>query len=103
MPQKSNLSSRESKPQLQESLNQDEDFAKTLTDILDKWKKLFCDALEKAINLGEIREDVEIEKVATFLIASIEGALLLAKKHQDKKDFEVSIEQLVFYINTLKK
>ena len=88
---------------LQESLNQDEDFAKTLTDILDKWKKLFCDALKKAIELGEIKENIEIEKVATFLIASIEGALLLAKKHQDKKDFEVSIEQLVFYINTLKK
>lgn len=88
---------------LQESLNQDEDFAKTLTKILDNWKNLFIEALNKAILNGEIKEEIEVQKVATFLIASIEGALLLAKKHQDKKDFEDSIEQLVFYINTLRK
>lgn len=87
---------------LQESLNQDEDFAKTLTNILDKWKQLFIDVLSKAKKEEEIKEEIEVHKVATFLIASIEGALLLAKKHEDKKDFHVSIEQLIFYINSLR-
>ena len=88
---------------LQESLNHDEDFANALTSILNKWKKLFNESLNKAKDLGEIKEEIDTQKVSTFLIASLEGALLLAKKSSHNQDFEDSIEQLVFYINTLKK
>ena len=85
---------------LQESLNQDEDFAKVLNDILNMWKTLIANSLEKAAELGEIKKDIKAEDLSTFIIASIEGALLLTKKSQDNKDFEVTIKQLVFYINS---
>ncbi|WP_419764401.1 MAG: TetR/AcrR family transcriptional regulator [Arcobacter sp.] len=88
---------------LQESLDYDEDFAKTLNTILENWKKQFSNILNKAIENKELNPDIEIEKVATFLIASIEGALLIAKKSEDIKDFENTINQLVFYINSLRK
>ena len=88
---------------LQESLNYDDDFAKSLNNILDMWKNLLSKILLKAVNNQELKENIEVDKVATFLIASIEGALLLGKKNKDSSDFEVTIEQLVFYINTLRK
>lgn len=65
---------------LQESLDYDEDFAKTLTTILDNWKELFAKILQNAKDKKQIGENVEVHQCATFLIASIEGALLLTKK-----------------------
>jgi TetR/AcrR family transcriptional regulator, transcriptional repressor for nem operon len=88
---------------LQETLDYDEDFANILNDIVKNWKKQFSHVLSKAIKNGELKENIQVEQVATFLIASIEGALLLAKKSKEIEDFENSINQLIFYINSLRK
>lgn len=87
---------------LQESLEHDEDFANILTAILDGWKKQFSQILQKAQDTNQLNKDVDVEQCSTFLIASIEGALLLAKKYDDKKDFKVCMNQLSFYLNALK-
>lgn len=88
---------------LQETLDYDEDFANILNNIVINWKKLFCNILQKAIKNSELNENIEVEKVATFLISSIEGALLIAKKSKEIEDFENSMNQLIFYINSLRK
>jgi len=88
---------------LQESLDYDEDFANTLTDILNKWKKLFTNILENAKQKDQLNKDVDTEQCATFLIASIEGALLLTKKYEDNNDFESCMNQLTLYLNSLRK
>ncbi len=85
---------------LQESLNNDEDFAKILNEIVNQWKVLFSNILEKAIKNGELKEDLDIESFSTFLIASLEGALLIAKKTSDTKDFEACMIHLSSYINS---
>ena len=88
---------------LQESLKYDIDFANTLTSILDSWKKQFVNILLKAKEVNELNKNVDIEECATFLIASIEGALLLAKKYDSTKVFKACMNQLTFYVNTLRK
>jgi len=88
---------------LQESLGDDEDFADILTKILQRWKNIFIDILHKAAQNGEIKDSVDIEKSALFLIASIEGALLIAKKSKDRKDYEDCMEQLTLYLSFIKK
>lgn len=88
---------------LQESLNEDEDFANTLTQILNKWKQLFSQALKKAIANKEIKPTINTENISTFIIACIQGSLLISKKNQDKIDFYICIDELTFYINSLKK
>jgi len=87
---------------LQESLDYDEDFAQILTTILNNWKKLFINILQRAKEKKQINQDVDIHQCATFLIASIEGALLLAKKYEDNKDFEACMTQLTLYLNSLR-
>ena len=88
---------------LQESLNDDEDFAEILTQILNNWKDIFLVVLEKALENGELKKDIQIDKCATFLIAGIEGALLISKKTKDRKDYIDCMNQLIFYLNAIKK
>lgn len=85
---------------LQEPLEQDEDFAQVLTSILDNWKDLFTKILQKAKDNKQLKENVDTKQCATFLIASIEGALLLSKKYKDNNDFESCMNQLSLYLNS---
>jgi len=85
---------------LQESLNNDEDFAKILNEVIQQWKLLFIKVIEKAVQNGELKEDLDVESFATFLIANLEGALLIAKKSDDTHDFEACMKHLTFYINS---
>lgn len=87
---------------LQESLDYDDDFAQILTSILNNWKELFINILQKAKEKKQIKENVNIKQCATFLIASIEGALLLAKKYDDNDDFEACMAQLTLYLNSIR-
>jgi len=88
---------------LQESLNDDKDFAEILTKILNNWKNIFLLILQKAVDNNEIKENIDIKKCATFLIAGIEGALLIAKKSKDRQDYKDCMDQLTYYINSIKK
>ncbi|XOB61213.1 TetR/AcrR family transcriptional regulator [Campylobacterota bacterium DY0563] len=88
---------------LQESLEHDEDFSKVLDSILEKWKLIFINALKKAKQNNEIDETLNIEQCATFLIASIEGALLLVKKSNDDKNYDSCVIQLENYLNLISK
>ncbi len=88
---------------MQESFDQDEDFAKLLEEILDSWKNLFIVALKKAQNKQQLKDDINLEQCATFIIATFEGALLLSKKSKDTKNFEDCMTQLTIFLNTLKK
>jgi TetR/AcrR family transcriptional repressor of nem operon len=86
---------------LQEGLIDDEEFSTLLNKILDEWKKLFINVLEKAIANKEIRK-VNVESVAVFLIAVIEGALLVSKKDSYSTNYDLCMEQLEIYLNSLK-
>lgn len=85
---------------LQESLEEDKDFSQILTSILDNWKDLFINILQKAKENKQLNENVDIQQCATFLIASIEGALLLSKKYEDPENFEACMNQLTLYLNS---
>ncbi len=88
---------------LQESLDQDEDFANILNSILDKWKEIFTKILQNAKEKNQINKNIDTVQCSTFLIASIEGAILLSKKSNDNKDFEDCMIQLTNYLNSLRK
>jgi TetR/AcrR family transcriptional repressor of nem operon len=88
---------------LQESLDEDKEFEEILTNILKRWKEIFISIFQKAVQNDELQNDIDIEKCTVFLIAGIEGALLIAKKTQERKDYEDCMNQLTFYLNSLKK
>ncbi len=87
---------------LQEFLNEDEEFQQLLNKILDKWQTQFINILQKAKDNNELKEDINIEELAIFLISLIQGALLLTKKYPTNKLFIASMNQVVSYINFLR-
>lgn len=86
---------------LQECSIFDEDFTKLLNNIFKNWEELFQKALQKAIINKEIK-DIDAKRVALFLIALYEGALLLSKKSGSSKEYDSCIAQLEYFLNILK-
>jgi TetR/AcrR family transcriptional repressor of nem operon len=87
---------------LQETLIDDEDFASLLTTIIHQWRDLFEKSLQKAKDNDEIH-DINIKDTALFLIASLEGTILLAKNSHSPLEFDACMEQLDVYLNSFRK
>jgi TetR/AcrR family transcriptional repressor of nem operon len=86
---------------LQESLINDNDFAKLLKSIFSQWRDLFEQTLQKAINNNEIK-NINTKEVSLFLIASFEGALLLSKQSKSSIEFDICVKQLEIYLNSFR-
>lgn len=86
---------------LQECSSIDEDFTKVINAIFKNWEELFQKAMLKAIQNHEIKP-IDVNQIATFLIALYEGALLLSKKSASSKEYTTCIYQLEYFLNTLK-
>ncbi len=86
---------------LQECSSLDEDFVKLMDEILNSWGKLFEDALKKAISKNEI-QTVDTKAMSLFLIAVYEGAILMSKRSKSSKEYNECINQLDFFLNSLK-
>jgi hypothetical protein len=62
----------------------------------DAWERLLADALERMRQRGELRADTPTAGVATGLLASIEGGMVLS---QARKDMGISRRLLEKYKN----
>lgn len=87
---------------LQECSTQDKDFSVLLNEIFNNWSELFEQTLEKAYNKNEIIK-INFKHTALFLIASMEGALLVSKQSGSSKEFDICMNQLELYLLGFKK
>lgn len=60
-----------------------EGFRARLSEALKRLEQAFASLLEKARATGELRADAEPASLATFVVAGLEGGMLLAKTHRD--------------------
>jgi TetR/AcrR family transcriptional repressor of nem operon len=56
------------------------------------WESLFADALERMRQRGELRADASPGALATALLASIEGGLLLSQTRKDPASLRMAME-----------
>lgn len=82
--------------------NQDKDFKKALEQSYFKFEAIFQEALDRAVQNGEIKKDTDTKAVGMFILATIQGGLTTAKKSSDSKYYDICIEQLHNYLNLLK-
>lgn len=87
---------------LQECSSEDSDFSDLLNEILGNWSELFEQTLKKAYEVGEIIK-IDFKNTALFLIASLEGALLISKQSGTSKEFDICMNQLELYLLSFKK
>jgi len=58
----------------------------------DAWERLLADALERMRQQGELRADSQPEMLATGLLASIEGGIVLSQARKDIASLRVAVE-----------
>ena len=58
----------------------------------DAWEQLFADALERMRDRGELRADASPASLATALLASLEGGMVLSQARKDPASMHIAVE-----------
>ena len=58
----------------------------------DAWERLLADALERMLQRGELRADAQPAVLATGLLASIEGGMVLSQARKDIASLRIAVE-----------
>jgi TetR/AcrR family transcriptional regulator, transcriptional repressor for nem operon len=58
----------------------------------DAWERLFADALGRMRERGELRPDAAPQVLATALLASIEGGMVLSQARKDPAPLHIAVE-----------
>lgn len=66
----------------------------------DAWERLFADALERMRGRGELRPDASPAALATALLASIEGGMVLSQTRKDPASLRIAVEAGLAQVRT---
>jgi hypothetical protein len=80
----------------------DEGFRTRLHAVFRSWWSAVGDCLRRGQASGSIRRDVNPPEVATFLIATVQGAAGLAKNARDPEPFRQACRHLLAYLEGLR-
>lgn len=80
----------------------EEGFRRRLAAHFERWHKAIADALRRGQEDRQVRWDVDAEETATFLMATYEGYISLAKNAQDGKLLRNGMKTMARYLETLR-
>jgi TetR/AcrR family transcriptional regulator, transcriptional repressor for nem operon len=66
----------------------------------DAWEQLFADALERMRERGELRANASSAVLATALLASIEGGMVLSQARKDPAPLRIAVEAALGQVRT---
>ena len=81
----------------------DEGFRTRLIKIYDQWHQSIADGFQRALEKGQIREDVDPVTAAVTIVATMEGAIHAAKVAQDLNKLYLCGAGLIQYLQLLRK
>jgi TetR/AcrR family transcriptional repressor of nem operon len=71
-----------------------EGFRQRLADIFERWRVKLAATLERGRESGRLRADLDASSAAGFVVASLEGAILMAKVTRDISVMEKCVAEL---------
>lgn len=80
----------------------DEAFRKRLARVFRDWNEGIATALSKGQSEGTVRRDLDARQGATFLIATYEGYVSLAKTAQDVGMLKAGIRNIIYWLQSLR-
>ena len=80
----------------------DEHFRKRVARVFHDWQKGIASALLRGQAEGTVRPDLDAQQTASFLIATYEGYLSLAKSAQDANVLKAGIRSIVGWLRSLR-
>jgi TetR/AcrR family transcriptional regulator, transcriptional repressor for nem operon len=69
---------------------------------MDRWLRFIQVLLRKAIKRNEIRPDIDVQSVATYVTSAFEGGIMLSKLYDDPTYIRQTIKHLTDYVETLR-
>ena len=69
---------------------------------LDQWRDRVADIVRHGQQKGELRDDIEPATVATIVIASLEGAVMMSRLEKTREPLQTVGKHLAGYLQTLK-
>ncbi|MBD2451893.1 TetR/AcrR family transcriptional regulator [Nostoc sp. FACHB-152] len=69
---------------------------------MNSWRNLIFQIIEKGITRGEIRSGVDADEIATIIIATLEGAIMMSKLYGDAIHMQRVMNHLKQYIYSYK-
>lgn len=66
---------------------------------MNSWRELFRKIIGKGIKKGEIRPNVDADEIASILISTLEGSVMMSKLYSDSIHVERAIRHLSNYLN----
>jgi TetR/AcrR family transcriptional regulator, transcriptional repressor for nem operon len=80
----------------------DESFRRRVNATFETWREGFAGALERGQKKGTVRREVDTRKVATFIVAAIEGSFGLAKGARSAAMVRSNLEVLSEFLDGLR-
>jgi AcrR family transcriptional regulator len=80
----------------------DEQFRRSVDATFETWREGFAQALARGQAEGSVRRDVDAKKVATFIVAAVEGSYGLAKSAQSGPMVRANLEMLGMFLEGLR-
>ncbi len=65
---------------------------------MDEWREFVVRVTTKGIERSQVRPEVNPDELATFIIATLEGAIMLTKLYDDTKHMNRAVEYLENYL-----
>ena len=66
----------------------------------DAWERLFADALERMRDRGELRADASPAEMATALLATLEGGMVLSQTRKDPTSLRIAVATALAQVRT---
>jgi AcrR family transcriptional regulator len=78
----------------------DEDARTQLVEIFSSWRQLIAEGIAHMVERGVLRSDADPEALATSVLASLQGGLLLAEVDRDTKCLEIALDEALAHVGT---
>ncbi|WP_017653573.1 TetR/AcrR family transcriptional regulator [Fortiea contorta] len=67
---------------------------------MNSWRHLICHVIEKGIKNGEIKSKIDADEIATIIIITLEGAIMMSKLYGDGIHMQRAIKHLHQYLES---
>ncbi|MDX1496548.1 MAG: TetR/AcrR family transcriptional regulator [Salinisphaeraceae bacterium] len=86
----------------QEMSGLDEGFQQRLNSILNAWRNGIAEAMRNGQNNGNVRQDIDPDACAAFVVGSIEGCMGMAKASQDAAMLRLAMLGLAQFLEAMR-